>query len=126
MTSKIDRQEVYNKYNGKCAYSGTDLKDDWQVDHIVPIVHGGTNDIDNLMPVQRIVNHYKRALTLKNFREWYLGGLHERLAKLPKNPRSENGIKKKQYLLDIAELFGITVDKPFDGMFYFEKIKDKK
>ena len=121
MTSKIDRQEVYNKYNGKCAYSGTDLKDDWQVDHIVPIVHGGTNDIDNLMPVQRIVNHYKRALTLKNFREWYLGGLHERLAKLPKNPRSENGIKKKQYLLDIAELFGIT-----DGMFYFEKIKDKK
>lgn len=126
MTSKIDRQEVYNKYNGKCAYSGTDLKDDWQVDHIVPIAHAGTNDIDNLMPVQRIVNHYKRALTLKNFREWYLGGLHERLAKLPKNPRSENGIKKKQYLLDIAELFGITVDKPFDGMFYFEKIKDKK
>jgi 5-methylcytosine-specific restriction endonuclease McrA len=35
MTSK-KREQVYKKYGGRCAYTGTPLKDDWQVDHIIP------------------------------------------------------------------------------------------
>ena len=121
--STIDREQVYNKFNGLCAYTGTRLKDDWQVDHIVPVSNGGTNDIENLLPAQRIVNHYKGALPLKAFREWYLGGLHLRLKKLPKNPKAENSIRHKAYLLEVAELFGISIDKPFDGVFYFERTR---
>lgn len=115
-----NRDIIKNKYGGKCAYSGTDLLDDWQVDHIIPKRLGGTDDTDNLMPVQRIINHYKRALSLDDFRNLWLGGLHKRLKKLPKNPRTENGQKRKDYLLTVANLFGITETKPFNGKFYFE------
>lgn len=135
------RERVYNKFNGLCAYSGTKLEDDWQIDHIHPRcrahfyksqtmkdiagVKGNTvEDIDNLVPCQRIINHYKRALSLEDFRTQWLGGLHKRLKKLPKNPKSENSIRRKQYLLDVAGYFGITADKPFDGEFYFEKVGD--
>jgi len=120
------REQVYLKFDGKCAYSGTKLKDDWQIDHIVPKYQNGSNHIDNLVPVQRILNHYKRALDLEDFRTWLLGELHLRLKKLPKNPRVERTIRHKEYLLEVAELFGITVDKPFDQVFYFEKIKEQK
>lgn len=121
------RKKIYEKFGGRCAYSGTKLKEDWQVDHLVPKIYfqmsgeEGVNDIENLMPVQKIVNHYKRCLTLEEFRHWYLGGLHERLKKLPKNPKVERSIKRKEYLLEIATLFNISVDKPFSGKFYFEK-----
>ncbi|GAG23873.1 unnamed protein product, partial [marine sediment metagenome] len=50
------REQVYNKHSGLCAYSGTRLEDDWQPDHLLPIRNGGTNDIENLMPCQQILN----------------------------------------------------------------------
>ena len=133
------RQEVFEKYNGLCAYTGTELQDDWQVDHMVPVhrikmvapemrhIMGWPKDpncISNLMPVQRIVNHYKRSLMLDQFKDWYLGGLHERLKKLPKNPRVEKSIRHKEYLLEVAELFGIEPDKPFCGELYFEQLEE--
>jgi len=34
---KIDRQAVFNKTEGKCAYCGCELKKGWHVDHIEPI-----------------------------------------------------------------------------------------
>ena len=120
----IDRKAVYDKFGGKCAYTGTPLKDDWQVDHIIPKGLGGTDDINNLLPAQRIVNHYKRCLDNETFKTWLLGGLHLRLRKLPRNPRTEKGAKRKVYLLEVASLFGITPDKPFCGTFYFEDISN--
>lgn len=128
---KETRQMIFNKYDGRCAYTGTELKDDWQIDHIKPKImfkigsypyEGNPDDISNLVPCQRIVNHYKRALPLETFRNWFLAGLHERLKKLPKNPKVEKSRKKKAYLLEVASLFGITEDKAFSGEFYFEKI----
>lgn len=117
----IDRRAVYDKFDGRCAYTGTPLKDDWQVDHIVPKGIGGTDELSNLLPAQRIVNHYKRCLDNETFKTWLLGGLHLRLRKLPKNPRTEKGAKRKAYLLEVASLFGITPDKPFTGTFYYER-----
>ncbi len=126
------RNIIFNKYNGKCAYSGTELKDDWQVDHVKPRImfeigsyqyEGNPNDINNLVPCQKIINHYKRALDLETFRTWFLAGLHVRLKKLPKNPKVEKSIKKKAYLLEVAYLFGISEDSPFSGKFYFEKLE---
>lgn len=134
------RRKVYKKCGGRCAYTGTILKDDWQVDHYYPVRYckmtlpnvqlkvfneleiTDPNDFHNLLPAQRIVNHYKRALLPGKFKSWYLGGLHERLAALPKNPRTEKSINHKRYLLEVAELFGITPNKPFNGIFYFETL----
>ena len=54
------------KFNGKCAYSGTELEPDWQIEHIKPVIRNwfdGTmvfkNDdcLDNMVPVQKIINH---------------------------------------------------------------------
>lgn len=132
--SKKDRAIIKQKYNGKCAYTGTVLKDDWQVEHVIPVRRNWANNkslneeahnIDNMLPVQKIVNHYKHSLPLESFRTWYLGGLHKRLSKLPKNPRTEKGIKRKAYLLEVAKLFKIEINKPFSGRFYFEDVENK-
>lgn len=117
------RQQIYNKFGGKCAYTGKPLGDDWQIDHVFPLCSGASNlnDIGNLVPACKIVNHYKRSLDLAGFRKYMLT-FHERIAKLPKKtlvPRTEN---RKRYMLEIAELFDITPDKPFSGKFYFEKL----
>lgn len=128
---KIDREQIKNKYGGLCAYSGTILKDDWQIDHIHPkrlkiqkyhnIPHH--DDYSNLVPVQRIINHYKRSETLESYRTWLLGELHLRLAKFPKKTKSERTIKHKAYLMEVAGYFNITIDQPFNRIFYFETLK---
>ena len=127
--SKKDREIIKGKYGGKCAYTGTDLLPDWQVDHVKPLIRNWwtntvleeeNNNPDNMVPCQRVVNHYKGSLDLEAFRKWLLGGLHERLKKLPKNPTAERSIRRKAYLLEVARLFDIRPDKPFSGKFYFE------
>lgn len=128
MTKKELRQFIFEKFDGLCAYTGTPLKEDWQIDHKVPRIFyeisgkDGVDDVENLIPCQRIVNHYKKGLPLEEFRTWYPGGLHERLKRLPKNPLSKKSISKKEYLLEVASLFGTTEDIPFNGEFYFEKL----
>lgn len=126
----IDRDMVYNKFGGRCAYSGTPLDKDWQVDHLVSRHMLGLynydqidpDGFDNLMPAQKLINHYKRGLWLEDFRTLRLKELHVRLMKLPKCPRVEKSIRRKEYMLKIAGYFGITPDKPFPGIFYFESL----
>ncbi len=132
MNKKL-RAKVRNKYNGFCAYSGTPLEDDWQIDHIIPKIKfelgfekGDPDDINNLVPTQRLINHYKRGLSLNEFRDWYLGGLHERLAKLPKNPRTEKSKRHVAYMRKVAGYFNITETRPFSGVFYFEQLNNPK
>ena len=129
--SKKNRELIKMKFGGKCAYSGTELEPDWQIEHIKPVVRNwfdGTmkfkdNDcIENMVPVQKIINNYKHSLSLHAFRTWLLGELHTRLKKLPKNPRTEKSRKRKEYLLKVAGYFGITEDKPFNGKFYYETL----
>jgi 5-methylcytosine-specific restriction endonuclease McrA len=123
------RKDVFEKYGGLCAYCGKKLDDDWQVDHICPISQwynierfSHLNDFDNLLPCFKIINHYKRAKDLDQFRE-YMMIFHLKISKLPKNTRVERTKKRKEYMLRIAYLFDITPEKPFCGKFYFEKIR---
>lgn len=115
---------MYNKFGGRCAYTGKPLGDDWQVDHMEPRFYArmyrrDPNRPDNLVPALRIVNHYKRCNDLEGFRKYMLS-FHERLKKLPKKTRVEKSAKRVQYMIRVAEAFGITVDIPFSGKFYFE------
>jgi 5-methylcytosine-specific restriction endonuclease McrA len=120
------RQAVYDKFQGLCAYTGKPLEDDWQIDHMEPHFYGrmynrDPNRPDNLVPALRIVNHYKRCLDLEGFRAYMLM-FHNRLKKLPKNPKVEKSTNRKRYVLKVAKAFGITPDTPFNGIFYFETI----
>ena len=118
------RELVYKKYNGKCAYCGKEIEyKEMQVDHIFPqkrkhwlksdgmkkmenLNFNNINDFENLNPACRRCNHYKRALTLNDFRKLLLS-LHERI--------------EKQYIDKVAIDYGVIILKPFDGKFYFEK-----
>ena len=105
---KIDRQKVYDKYNGHCAYCGKAIKiKDMQVDHILPKRNGGTNDIDNLNPSCRLCNHYKRAADIETFRNGLLGGLIKRLMKI--------------YIFRVALDYGMITINGWDKKFYYER-----
>jgi len=121
------RERIYNKFGGLCAYSGTPLEDDWQIEHIDPVIRNweGTmlfKEADkeaNMVPVQKLINHYKHSLSLYEFR-LRLMTMPRRLKRLPKNPQTIKGQARKNYMLKIAGYFGITENKPFNGVFYFE------
>ena len=105
---KIDRQKVYEKYNGHCAYCGKAITiKDMQVDHILPKRNGGTNDIDNLNPSCRLCNHYKRANSIESFRDFALGGIIKRLMKI--------------YIFRVALDYGMITINGWDKKFYYEK-----
>ena len=109
---KINRQQVYNKYNGHCAYCGCELTPkSMQVDHITPRRNGGTDDISNLNQSCRLCNHYKSAEGLNVWRDWLLAGVIDRL--------------KKIYIFRVALAFGMIEIKGWDKKFYFEKLKNE-
>lgn len=85
--------------------------------------HPDVNHIDNLLPALRIVNHYKRALDLEGFRK-YMRGFHTRLKRYKLDAGGWAAKKQARYMWEVADAFGITPDKPFKGVFYFEQIKD--
>lgn len=133
--NKKDREAIKMKFGGRCAYTGLQLPDDWQIDHMNPVIRNPYNNgclfpqnenNDNLVPTFKEINNYKSNCDLHSFRNWLLGELHLRLVKLPKNPVIPKSIIHKRNLLRIAELFGITPDKPFNRVFYFETLKKEK
>ncbi len=134
MNKKL-RIEVYNKYDGYCAYCGKELKyEEMQVDHAIPKdifqhkiagyeedfvvrlkyygitepVNYEMDDIQNLMPSCRRCNHYKRSCSIPQFRGMMLT-LHERI--------------RQSYINKVAEDFGIIKITPFDWEFFFEMYK---
>jgi hypothetical protein len=120
------RDKIFQKFNGLCAYTGKPLGEDWQIDHAYPkrmghMYSGNINDDRNLYPCLKIVNHYKRGYGISGFRS-LLSDLHVRIGKLPKNPRCDRRKKYKDYMLKVASAFDVDKDKPFNGLFYFEKI----
>ena len=140
MTKKV-RETVRLKYNGLCAYTGKPLGEDWQVDHVcsrhkhfynchfnstseeeIFLKNKEVDNIENLLPAIKIINHYKRSLDLEGFRRYMLN-FHNRLKKLPKKTAIDRTKKRIEYMNKVADLFDITPEKPFEGKFYFETIK---
>lgn len=115
---KIDRQKVYQKCTGHCGYCGKAINfKDMQVDHIIPLwyisldkTNNHLNNEDNLMPSCRSCNHYKRGDNLEQFRT-KMTTLHDRVC--------------SHYIGKVALDYNIVYIKPFDGVFYFEKIADE-
>ncbi len=107
MTKQI-REQVYQKYNGRCAYCGHEIAiKDMQVDHIIPKRLGGSDSIENYNPSCRTCNHYKRATRLEAWREYFLGELSSRISKI--------------YIVKVAERYGMVTFNEWDKKFYFEK-----
>lgn len=59
---------IYRKQGGKCAYCREDLDDTYNVDHVIPISRGGSNDPSNLCCACQPCNFSKGAKTGDEFR----------------------------------------------------------
>lgn len=121
--AKINRQNVYDKYDGKCAYCGCNITlKTMQVDHIKPKWHNiseekaifygiekGSDDYDNLLPSCRRCNKWKSTFSIDQFRGEIIIQL-ERLDKYSPNYR-------------LARDYGLIKETPIDVLFYFETYK---
>lgn len=126
---KIDRQKVFNKCEGHCAYCGEEIElKEMQVDHIIPVsfffqhiksknripsfllhlTEVDVNHIDNLFPTCRVCNKWKSAHDLEFFRK----EIGEQVRRL--NDYSSNYRMAKRYGQIEETIKPIT--------FYFEKI----
>ena len=108
------RQQVYDKYNGHCAYCGCELEyKHMQVDHLDSVYRaeaGGreaSNDIENLMPACRMCNFYKGTATIEELRRKLL--------------RFEAVYLAEHFNTRLAVNYGMVALGHWDGKFYFEK-----
>jgi 5-methylcytosine-specific restriction endonuclease McrA len=120
---KINREEVYNKCDGHCAYCGVEITlKQMQVDHIEPHWHTlseqqakksginkGTHDISNLNPSCSRCNKWKSTWTLEQFRDVVETSL-DRLERDTPNFR-------------LAKDYGLLTIQKKPVIFYFETFK---
>ena len=114
--NKAKRLEVYNKYDGHCAYCGIEIEyKDMQVDHIKPLVrvprskkieYPENDTFDNLICSCKSCNSYKLSEGLEYFRT-NIEKQPERLLKYP--------------MVRLAIRYGLLELKPKPIKFYFEQ-----
>lgn len=106
--TKAERQQVYEKYDGHCAYCGKkiDIKD-MQVDHRVPLYNGGEENMENYMPSCRMCNHYKRTASVETFRKM--------ISEIP------HKLERDSYIYRVARAYGLIAEfHPQQVRFYYE------
>lgn len=129
--TKKDRQTVFDKYSGKCAYCGCELVKGWHVDHIQairrndsdewiekmnkfrinPLVRG-QNSIENYNPACRHCNIWKSTFDIEQFRK----EVAEQVKRL--NAYSSNYRNAKRY--------GLVSETGIEVKFYFEQFNNTK
>lgn len=105
--SKAERRQVYEKYDGHCAYCGKKIDyKDMQVDHKIPLRLGGADDMSNYMPACRSCNHYKRGNSLEGFRKL--------VEDIPKK------LERDSYIYRVGLDYGLVEPHKMNVVFYFE------
>jgi 5-methylcytosine-specific restriction endonuclease McrA len=121
MADKKDRQVIFNKYKGKCAYCGCELQKGWHVDELLPVRrnfdlqgnHDGTYmhperlNINNQMPSCPSCNINKHSMSLEEFRSLIKGFM--------KHLNEVN----TQY--KVAKRYGLVSEVDIPVVFYFER-----
>ena len=126
--SKKDRELIFQKYGGKCAYCGCELQKGWHADHLKPIgrvkkryydreldkkitkiiTENPENDcFENMMPSCPTCNNYKNNYTIEMFRQ----GIKDTVESLNKYTQNYKFAKK----------FGLIQETDKPVIFYFEK-----
>ena len=123
--NKKDREIVYNKFNGHCAYCGCKLEKGWHVDELLPIkrnrkyvynkrkwIYDGTCEyperlnVNNQMPSCASCNINKHSMSLEEFRKLIEGFM------------SYLNNKNTQY--KIAKRYNLIKENIKPIIFYFE------
>ena len=122
--TKKQREAVYAKYNGHCAYCGKEIEyKDMQVDHLIPqrraTAKAGrgrvplevVEDPSNLMCSCRSCNHYKRAHSLETFRRY--------IEEIPMK------LTRGNYIYKIGLRYNLIEEHPRKIKFYFEQVEEE-
>ena len=119
--SKKVRIDVYNKYDGHCAYCGKEIDyKDMQLDHLIPrqrerfkkYLEEEIECFDNYMPSCRRCNHYKRAHSLETFRQM--------IEEIPKKLFRDN------YIYKVGLDYNLISANKHKIIFYFEQLESDK
>ena len=115
--NKTERELVFNKYEGKCAYCGCELSKGWHVDHIKPIVRNfigcekpENHNLENMNPSCPSCNIQKNSYTLEQFRtniQYFVDSLNKNIT---------------QY--KFAKRYGLVKETNSKVKFYFETVND--
>lgn len=117
--TKTQREELKQKYDGRCAYCGDELTDKWHADHLEAVVRDlvtgkpekPENDVyENLMPACIACNNNKRSMSLESWRDLLA---HYRDVQVPRDCSQIRHLMR----------FGLVefIQKPV--VFYFEQVK---
>lgn len=128
---KAEREKVFNKFGGRCAYCGCDLQKGWHVDHFEPVVrefkydsekqkrvytgklYRPENDcIENNMPSCASCNILKGSTTLEGFRHFIQNTI--------------NSMNKRFTQYKFAKRYGLLQETGATVVFYFEKLNSEQ
>lgn len=80
----LDVSRLRSKQKDRCAYCGTDLNGEGEIDHKISLERGGNNDIANLTLACLACNRAKGARSAEEFFQWRMSrGLTCRQSKSP-------------------------------------------
>ncbi len=124
------RKLIYNKYNGKCAYCGCELKKGWHTDHIEPIVRDSkwnkdkgryettgscrkpeNETLENYNPACASCNIQKNSFTLEEFRR--------------NIKRFVNSLNEYSTQYKFAKRYNLIQETNNEVIFYFETFKSE-
>jgi len=107
--TKAERQKVYEKCGGHCAYCGRELEyRQMNVDHAIPLRSCGKDELENMLLACRSCNNYKSSMSIEELREM--------IEKMPDTLMRDNTTYRN------AVRFGVVVPNKMPIKFYFEKI----
>lgn len=104
---KKKRQATYEKYGGRCAYCGEQIKyTEMEVDYLKPVQQGGKMELDNLLPSCRVCKRNRKNRQLDKFRK--------RLQDIPKTLERDCDYR-------LGKKYGLVHEEPAPLVqFYFE------
>jgi len=120
--NKKEREIVYNKYGGKCAYCGCELTKGWHADHAnnvhrykdretgeAKMFYPENDCLENMMPSCPSCNIYKGGCSLDIFRM--------------KMNKSVSMLNKNNAQYRFAKRFGLIKESNKPVVFYFETVE---
>ena len=107
------RKRIHESCNGMCAYCGCELRyEDMQIDHIMPLINGGMDVIENMLPACRCCNHRKGSENLERYRQ--------SVSDFPKVLNRDSVTYRN------AVRYGLIIPNPHTIVFHFEKLEGGK